>query len=64
MGYVIQPINFTKRALFGIAGIGMFLPDKVISIGIPLAMIGLIIGLATLGHEWMSSRSTSGKIVK
>ena len=64
MGYVIQPINFTKRALFAIAGIGMFLPDKVISIGIPLAMIGLIIGLATLGHEWMSSRSTSGKIVK
>jgi TRAP transporter 4TM/12TM fusion protein len=64
MGYVIQPINFTKRALFGIAGIGMFLPDKVISIGIPLAIIGLIIGLATLGHEWMSSRSTSGKIVK
>ena len=64
MGYVIQPINITKRALFGIAGIGMFLPDKVISIGIPLAMIGLIIGLATLGHEWMSSRSTSGKVVK
>jgi len=64
MGYVIQPINLTKRALFGLAGTGMFLPDTIFSIGIPFAIIGSIIGLATLGYEWLNSRSTTENAAK
>jgi len=56
MGYVIQPINIVKRALFGIAGVGMFLPDTIFNAGIPLAIIGLLIAIGTIGYEFINSR--------
>ena len=64
MGYVIQPINNIKRVLFGVAGIGMFLPDSVINIGAPMALIGLIIGIITLGYELKNKNFSPNKAVK
>jgi TRAP-type uncharacterized transport system fused permease subunit len=64
MGYVIQPINNIKRVLFGVAGIGMFLPDSVINIGAPMALIGLIIGIITLGYELKNKNFLPNKAVK
>ncbi len=52
MGYVIGPINIATRALFIIAGAGMFIPDRFLDIGIPLAVVGLALGAILMGMEY------------
>jgi TRAP transporter 4TM/12TM fusion protein len=44
MGYLIRHINIAYRSLLAIAGALMFVPDKLLDIGIPLALIGLTLG--------------------
>tara|TARA_B100000315_G_scaffold229372_1_gene238906 strand:- start:5978 stop:7924 length:1947 start_codon:yes stop_codon:yes gene_type:complete len=56
MGYAMGHINPLTRVLFAIAGAGMFMPDKILNIGIPLALIGVILGGALIGVEWMRNR--------
>ncbi|MBT5940420.1 MAG: hypothetical protein HOG95_10875 [Rhodospirillaceae bacterium] len=44
MGYLIRHINWLMRALLALAGAGMFIPDQLLEIGIPPALIGLLLG--------------------
>jgi len=56
MGYVIGPISIVVRALFIIAGAGMFMPDRFLDIGIPLAAIGSVLGVILMSLEYTGNR--------
>jgi len=59
MGYAIRHIKLPVRVLFAIAGAGMFMPDKILSIGVPLGLIGIILGGGLYGLEWLRNRQAS-----
>jgi TRAP transporter 4TM/12TM fusion protein len=44
MGYLIRHINLGMRILIALAGAAMFVPDGILEIGIPIPLIGLIVG--------------------
>ena len=59
MGYAIRHISPLMRVLFAIAGAGMFVPDKILNIGIPLALIGIVLGGALIALDWTRNRQAS-----
>ena len=44
MGYLIRHINLGMRILMALAGAAMFVPDGILEIGVPIPLIGLIVG--------------------
>ncbi len=59
MGYIIRPINLSMRLLFVAAGAGIFIPDRYLDIGLPLAVLGAVLGIGLSAVEVFRGRAMS-----
>ena len=56
MGYVMRPLSWLNRALLLMAGATMFMTDGLGKIGVPPAILGLVLAGAPVGIEWNAGR--------
>ena len=56
MGYVMRPLSWLNRALLLMAGATMFMTDGLGEIGVPPAILGLVLAGVLVGIEWNAGR--------